>query len=79
MSTAADIRATVKARMIAMHGGEEGAQRALAHLLAPVWGVKWKSAESRLIRWFSGEQDMASEAFCALLSVLGLGICDMAA
>lgn len=70
-----DLRAIVRARMIEVHGGEEGAQRALAKAMTPLWGMtRWRSAEARLIRWFSGERDMTSDPLAAMLDYLDLDV-----
>lgn len=72
-----NIKAIVHARMIEVHGQKRGAQRALAKLVAPLWGYKdWQSAEKRLSQFFAEDgQDMTSEPLGVLLDVLKLPFC----
>jgi hypothetical protein len=69
-----DLRAIVRAAMIASHGAEEGAQAALARRMAPRWGCVKDSAVKRLQRWFHRQKDMASDALALLLEELGLTV-----
>lgn len=68
---APDLRALVRARMVALHGGEDGAQAALARRMAPRWGCSADSAVRRLSRWFTDAGDMTSEPLSELLAELG--------
>jgi len=72
VTAAPDLRILVRARMVALHGGEDGAQAALARRMAPRWGyVLQAQAVERLSRWFSGARDMPTAAFAELLAELG--------
>lgn len=42
--------------MVEWHGGEAGAQSALAAACAPRWGISPDSAKSRLSRWFADRE-----------------------
>lgn len=66
-----DLRALVRARMVAQHGGEDGAQSALARRMAPRWGIPNDQAAERLSRWFHRRRDMPTDAFAELLAELG--------
>jgi len=66
-----DLRAIVRARMLALHGGEDGAQAALARRMAPRWAIPNDQAAERLSRWFHGRRDMPTAAFAELLAELG--------
>ncbi len=72
---APDLRATIRARMIALHGSEEGAQAALARRMAPRWGCSTDSAVKRLQRFRNGKDgkgDMAGDALAEIFAELGL-------
>ena len=69
-----DLRAIVRAAMVARHGREEGAPRALAREMAPRWGIAPESAESRLSRWLHGRREMGADDFALMLAQLDLVI-----
>lgn len=69
--TAPDLRALVRARMALLHGGEDGAQAALARRMVPRWGLAHDQCAERLSRWFKGRRDMPTDAFAELLAELG--------
>jgi len=69
-----DLHTIVRAAMVARHGREEGATRALAREMAPRWGVSPESAESRLSRWLHGRRDMTTDDFAPMLAQLDLVI-----
>ena len=69
-----DLRAIVRAAMVARHGREDGAPRALAREMAPRWGIAPESAESRLSRWLHGRREMGADDFALMLAQLDLVI-----
>jgi hypothetical protein len=69
-----DLRAIVLARMVALHGAEEGARAAAARLVAPRWGLAPDQAAERISRWLNRRREMTTDALFALLVVLGLTV-----
>ena len=66
--TTPDLRAIVRARMLAL--GID--QATLARRMAPRWGYALPAqAVERLSRWFAGARDMPTDAFAELLAELG--------
>ena len=65
--TAPDLRALVRARMLAL--GIK--QAALAARLAPRWGVSHDSAVRRLSRWQTRAADITSDPLADVLAELG--------